>query len=362
MPGRYSSTYEWVYALFCWIAERFVLGKETETVSVPPMPSQREGSGMYYGLVDRDITPIDNIERIAGSVIELEIGGPEDEAGLIDALNGKDIAFTTSRLQLTWEVLESTDLSVVAKIGTGIDNVDLEAAAELGIPVTHTPGVNALAVAEHSLCLILMITGRVSAGQDALREGIWRDELQPGTLLDDKTIGIIGYGNIGSRLATLLTGFNVEILAYDPYIEDIDTDYGGATLMELDALLEQSDVVSVNAELTPETTQLISDDELSLLGSDGFIVNTARGPIIDEAALITVLEQNEIAGAALDVFEEEPLPADSPLHVFENVITTPHIAGVRKEVREKNSTVIAENAVALLTGESVASRFMAVEP
>ncbi len=317
---------------------------------------------MYHGLVDQDISPLDNITRIAGSVVDLEIGGPDDEDALIEVLSEKDIVFTTSRLPISRAVLEATDLSVVAKIGTGIDNVDLEAAAELGIPVTHTPGVNALSVAEHSLCLIIMVTGRVGVGQDALREGIWRDELEPGTVVDEKTIGIIGYGNIGSRLAMLLTGFNVDILAYDPYVEDIDTDYGGATLTELDDLLERSDIVSVNAELTPETKKLISDDELALLGSDGFIVNTARGPIIDEAALLRALRDDALAGVALDVFEEEPLPADSDLHSFDNVVTTPHIAGVRKEVREKTSTLLAENTVALLSGEPVSSRFMAVDP
>jgi D-3-phosphoglycerate dehydrogenase len=209
---------------------------------------------------------------------------------------------------------------------------------------------------------MIMITGRVSAGQDALRDGVWRDELEPGTLVNRKTIGIIGYGDIGSRLATLLTGFTVDVLAYDPYVEEIDTDYGGATLTDLDDLLSRSDVVSVNAELTPETNKLISDDELALLGSEGFIVNTARGPIIDESALLRSLRNDEIAGAALDVFEEEPLPADSELHSFDNVITTPHIAGVRTEVREKTSLLLAKNAVALLSGEPVSNRFMAVAP
>lgn len=314
---------------------------------------------MKYGLVDEEIQPVDRLLDRIGDAVELEIYTPPTEDELIESLRDKDIIFTTSRLTVSRRVLEETDLAVVAKLGTGIDNVDLDAAAERGIPVTHTPGANALGVAEHALCLLLMLSGRVLHGRDALNAGAWRDELETGSMLSKKTIGIVGYGDIGSRLATLLNGFHVEILVHDPYIASFDTDHTGATLTSLETVLAKSDAVSVNAELTDETHHLLGEPELARMKESAFLVNTSRGALIDEVALVDALRAGKIAGAGLDVFEEEPLPLDSPLRELDNVILTPHIAGTKNETRQLTIDLIAENALALLAGNSVPPRYMA---
>lgn len=315
---------------------------------------------MYSGLADEDIQPADTLrERVAGE-IDLEIGAPNDPDALADALREQDVVFTTSRLPITRSVLEAADLRVVAKIGTGVDNVDLDAARELGIPVTYTPGTNAIAVAEHTLCLLLAVLGRVVTARDALHDGHWRDILTPGTLVTGKTIGIIGYGNVGSRVGSLLAGFHTNVLAYDPYIADIDTEYAGATRTTLPDLLARSDAVVVTAELTDKTRGMLNTPEFERMPAHAVVINTARGPIIDEDALTAALTSREIAGAGLDVFETEPLPSSSSrLLDLDQVVATPHIAGVREETRERAITLLAENTLALLADEPLPDRYLA---
>ncbi|MFC6724059.1 NAD(P)-dependent oxidoreductase, partial [Halobium palmae] len=230
------------------------------------------------GLVDRDLQPADRLGERVGDVFDVEVGGPGDERELIDALDGKDAVFTTSRLTLSERVLEATDLDLVAKIGTGIDNVDLDAAARLGIPVTHTPGMNAMSVAEHTVGLLLAVTHRISQTQDLLRNGGWRDDAPFGTQLYGKTVGIVGYGNVGRRVAKLLSGFDLRTLAYDPYVREIDGELTGAELTSFDRLLEESDAACVNAELTEETRGMIGESALAAMKPSAVLVNTARGP------------------------------------------------------------------------------------
>lgn len=308
--------------------------------------------------IDQDIQPTDRLEARVAPDIETEVGIPNDEAEVIDALDGFDVVFATSRIPLSREVLEATDLDVVAKLGTGIDNVDLDAAREQGIAVTHTPGVNALSVAEHTLGLLLAVSHNIAVGDRALEAGGWRDRMPMGTLLSGGTVGIVGFGNIGQRVAGLLSGFDVEVLAHDPYIADIDTQITGAERVGLDELFERADHVTVNAELTPETRGLVGSDELRKL--DGFLVNTSRGPIVEEAALLSALRDGSLAGAGLDVFENEPLPADSPLHEFDNVVTTPHSAAMTGASREATIDQIADNALALVRGDDLDARWLAV--
>lgn len=314
---------------------------------------------MHRGLVDRDIVPTDYlVERIA-STIEVQIGGTADAKRLIDELNDADVVFTTSRLPITERVLEQTDLDVVAKIGTGVDNVDLDAARERNIPVTYTPGTNAIAVAEHTIGLILAVSKQFETGRQALEQGRWRNEVPLGRLIHGKTIGIVGYGDIGSRVATLLSGFHTTLLAHDPYIDPIDTEYAGANLVPLDDLLSRSDIVSINAELTEETRGMIGTHELSLMNDHAVIVNTARGPIIQEEALLEALDTGAIAGAGLDVFESEPPTVDSPFHDYDSVVMTPHIAGVTVETRERAIRLLADNVITLLKGNQVPDRYLA---
>lgn len=317
---------------------------------------------MRYGLVDQDIQPASHLEDQLGDGWSVTVGVDGTEDALISALDGVDVLFTTSRLPVTRRVLETTDLAIVSKIGTGIDNVDLDAAVEHGIPVTYTPGFNALAVAEHTVALMLAVKRRIGHSQDVLRAGGWRDDLPLGSMLSRDTIGIVGFGNVGRRVGSLLSGFHPELLAHDPYVLEIDAEQPGATFTDLPDLLNQSDVVSVNAELTEETHHMIGADAFERMKDDAIIVNTARGEIIDQSALVDAIDSGEIAGAGLDVFADEPLSPDSALHDFDSVVTTPHAAGLAIESRTRTMEILVRNTRSLLAGDPVPDHFMAARP
>lgn len=315
-------------------------------------------SDTYRGLADEDLRPHSRLREAVGDIVDLEFGAPGTEEDLIAALDGIDVVFATSRLPLSRRVLEATELSIVAKVGTGIDNVDLVAADDLGIAATYTPGANALAVAEHTVGLLLSVCHRITAGDDLLRAGGWRDDFTPGIQLSGKPIGIVGYGDVGSRVAQLLTGFGGEILAHDPYIEPMDAELGGASLVGFEELLERSHAVTVNAELTGETRGMFDAAAFDRMRDGAILVNTARGPIVEEAALIDALSSGKLRGAGLDVFEEEP-PVTSPLLGRDDVVVTPHVAAATEESRARTLELIARNVRALLGGESIDDRFVA---
>jgi len=310
------------------------------------------------GLLDRDVQPRERLVAKLEGAIDLDVGGPADEDELVEALAGMDVLVTTSRLPVTERVLAGTDLEVVAKMGTGLDNVNLAAAERLGVPVTYTPGANAMSVAEHTVGLLLAVTHRIGQTQDILRRGGWRDEAPLGTVLSGKTVGVVGYGNVGRRVATLLSGFHVDLLAHDPYVEGLDAELAGVELTTLSRVLESSDAVCVNAELTPETRGMVGAPELASMKSTAVLVNTARGPIVDTDALVSALRNGELAGAGLDVYETEPLPPDSPLHELDTVVTTPHVAAASWDARERAIDVLSENVLALFDGRDVPGRYL----
>lgn len=317
--------------------------------------------GVPVALVDQDVKPREVLERGVGDRIALDVGVEPTEDDLISRLDGKEILFTTSRLPVSRRVLESVDsLRLVAKIGTGIDTIDLEAAAEQGVTVVYTPGLNALSVAEHALTLLLTVKRNVMLGQQALHDGKWRDEVPNATPVAGTSVGIVGFGNVGSRLAGLLDGFNVDVYAYDPYIHDIDTQITGATLTDLETTLSTPEAVVVTAEHTAETRGMIDADALATMANDAVLVNTARGPIVDTDALVDALREGTIGGAGLDVFETEPLPADAPLHEFENVVTTPHIAASSVRARSEIIETLVDCAFTFLDGGHPPDRFVAV--
>ncbi|MFB6309965.1 MAG: NAD(P)-dependent oxidoreductase [Salinirussus sp.] len=315
---------------------------------------------MVHALVDPDIQPVDHLKQRVGDRFTVEVTAAPDRDTLIDRLQDADLILTTSRHPIDRTVMEQTNLRLIGKFGTGVDSIDLEAAADLGIPVTHTPGLNAKAVAEYTVMLALAASRHLLQNVRLLERGGWRDESASTGQVTDRTVGIVGFGRIGQRVAGLLSGFNVDVLASDPYVFEEDTDITGAELTDLDDLLSRSDVVTINAELTPETRGLIGADELALLSPDAYLVNTARGPIVDEDALVAALERGDLAGAALDVFETEPLPADSRLHGLDNVVATPHVAAMTKASRVRSVDRLIDNVIDLLDGEPVADRYMAV--
>jgi phosphoglycerate dehydrogenase-like enzyme len=265
-------------------------------------------------------------------------------------------------LAITQELLEATSLRVGGKIGTGIDNIDLTAAAELGVSVTYTPGLNALSVAEHTLGLVLAVLRRTVHCRDVLVAGGWRDETPLGKQLSGRTVGIVGLGNIGSRFAGLLRGFNAQTLAHDPYVQPEDTEILGVDLVEFETLLDRADVVSVNTDLTDETCGMFGPAAFERMHPSSVLINTARGPIVQQDALVSALRTGMIAGAGLDVFETEPLPPSSPLHEFNNVVVTPHVAARTETASGVCVRRLAQNVVRLLEDRSVPERYLAVPP
>ena len=318
---------------------------------------------MYQGVLDEDVQPRERLIDRVGDRIDVHVGVDGDEAATIERCTevDADVVFVTSRVPLSRPVLEATDLEVVAKLGTGIDNVDLEAARELGIAVTHTPGVNALSVAEHSLGLLLAVRRHTVAGQRKLAAGGWRDTLPTGSLLSETTVGVVGFGDVGRRTASLLRGFDVETLWYDPYVDDVEGEVVHAEATDFAELLARSDSVVVNAELTPETRGLIDGDALARMRDDAVLVNTARGPLVDHDALVAALDAGELGGVGLDVHAEEPLPPDSPIHDFDNATLTPHVGGATWTARRNGVDALTTNVLRLLDGDPVSERYLAVD-
>jgi len=250
------------------------------------------------------------------------------------------------------EMLRYTRLVCVAR-GTP-SNVEIEAATHLGIVVTNSPGRNAVAVAEYTVGLMLdLVRGITRSNRMVLTStfDVRQKASYVGIELDGRTVGLVGVGRAGREVARRLRAFNVRVLGYDPYADPLVTKEAGVELVTLDYLLSVSDIVSVHAASTPETKGLMGADELALMKPTAYLVNTARGPIVDESALYEALYHGCIAGAALDVFAEEPVSRDNPLVALDRVLATPHLGGATAEVVVKHSRMIAEDIKTYASGQ-----------
>lgn len=243
------------------------------------------------------------------------------------------------------------DVKIFANYAVGVDNINLEEAKERGVIITNTPGVLTEAVAEHAVALILALGRRVVEADDFLRKNKykgWDPLLLLGMELKGKTLGIVGCGRIGQRLAEIMYhGFGMKIAYYDQnQNKELEKELL-AEFLDIDTLLNHADVVSIHLPATPETRHLINADRLSQMKPTSLLINTARGSIIDEAALILALQKKLIAGAALDVFEDET-SINHELVSQNNVVLTPHIGSATLEAREKMSTIAADNIISVL--------------
>ena len=247
---------------------------------------------------------------------------------------------------------------VISRHGVGVDSVDLDAATEHGIMVCNLPGLNSVEVAEHTVALLLALTRQVVPLDRGVKAGLWVD--RPGELakrrekmfrIAGSTVGIVALGSIGRALALRLRGFGpARILAYDKYVHQIVADIYGVQMVDLDTLLRESDFISIHAPDTPETYHMIGLPELEKMKPTACLVNTSRGPLVDNEALRQALERGLIAGAALDVTEPEPMGADNPLTRLDNVIITPHYAGYSEVTRKVGLTFWPENVALVLEG------------
>jgi D-3-phosphoglycerate dehydrogenase / 2-oxoglutarate reductase len=245
------------------------------------------------------------------------------------------------------------NLLIVSSNGAGFDPVDVEACTRAGILVVNQSGGNAQSVAEHALGMLLALSKRIIEGDRALRREreVNRNSLI-GTEVQGRTIGIVGIGNVGRRLAELCNGlFGMKVLAYDPYLTASEIAARKAQKVELDELLRRSDYISINCPLTNETRAMIGARELSLMQPHAYFITTARGSIHDEGALLQALKDKRIAGAGLDVWSKEPPPPEHPLLQFDNVLASPHTAGVTKEARQNMGRIAAEQILDALDGK-----------
>ena len=247
-------------------------------------------------------------------------------------------------------------LQVIAKHGVGVDNIDCDAATARGIPVVFTPKANANSVAEHTIGLMLALARNVVPASVALRDGRFADRSQfIGVELAGRTLGIVGLGRIGSRVAEIAAaGLAMKVCGYDPYVAPGAYSGPAERLASLDELLAAADFLTLHVGLTAETRHLIDDRRLARLKAGCRVLNTSRGAVIDERALVRALEQGRIAGAALDVFEEEPIAADHPLCRAPNVLLTPHIASSSRESMDRMATDCAQGVLDVLQGREPA--------
>ncbi|MDZ8066685.1 MAG: hydroxyacid dehydrogenase [Nostoc sp. DedQUE08] len=245
-------------------------------------------------------------------------------------------------------------LKVISTSGFGTDAIDIAAATEQGIVVVNNPGLSTTAVTEHTICMILSLAKNLSFLNQCVKTGNYliRNQIQP-IQVEGKTLGIVGLGRIGSAVAKICsTAFQMRVLAYDPYVPSNKAETVGATLVkDLDYLLAESDFVSLHPELTDETHEMFALEAFKKMKSTAFLINTSRGKIVREKDLVVALREKWIAGAALDVFEPEPPSIDNPLYNFDNVIYSPHLAGVTPEAGMAAALSAANQILQVLQGE-----------
>src|SRR5258707_264666 len=262
-----------------------------------------------------------------------------------DTLEGEiadaDALIVRSATKVTAELLaKAPKLRAVGRAGVGVDNIDLEAATKRGVLVMSTPGGNAVSVAEHTFALLLSLARQIPRPDRAIHEGRWEKSSAAGTEVRGKTLGLIGLGRIGGEVAARAQAFDMRVVAYDPFISEAAAREMSVELVPLDQLLAESDFVSLHTALSPATQNLIGAANIQKMKSGARIINTARGELVDEEALAEALKSGKLAGAAVDVFAEEP-PKNSPLVGLPNVICTPHIAGSTAEAQEEVGTQVA---------------------
>ncbi|WP_396288802.1 phosphoglycerate dehydrogenase [Curtobacterium sp. KT1] len=280
------------------------------------------------------------------------VDGTERPA-LLSALADADAVLVRSATKVDAEAIAAApNLKVVARAGVGLDNVDIKAATTAGVMVVNAPTSNIISAAELTVGHILSLARHIPAAHASLAAGAWKRSSYTGVELYEKTVGIIGLGRIGALITQRLQAFGVQVIAYDPYVTTARAQQLGVELVSLDDLLRRADFVTIHMPRTPETLGMISDDQFALMKPTAFVVNVARGGLIDEDALHRALTANTIAGAGLDVFVSEP-PKDSPLVSLPNVVVTPHLGASTDEAQEKAGVSVAKSVRLALGGELV---------
>jgi len=273
---------------------------------------------------------------------------------LLDRVADANAMIVRSGTEVTREVFEAApELVIVGRAGIGIDNIDLEAATDHGVIVANAPQGNVRAAAEHTVGMLFATARSIPQAHARLKDGEWAKGEYLGNGVNNKTLGIVGLGRVGQEVATRLGSLGMDLVVYDPYIGEERAEQLGADLIDdLHDCLERADFATVHTPLLPETEGMIGETELAAL-EGGYLINCARGGIVDEDALAAAVDSGTLAGAALDVFAEEPLPADSPLLEVDEVVVTPHLGASTEAAQENVATDTAEQVLAAFEGEPV---------
>jgi len=284
--------------------------------------------------------------------VRLTAPGKMDRGSLLETIGDADALIVRSGTQVDREVIECGDaLKIIGRAGVGVDNIDLAAATERGIIVMNAPSANTNATTEHALALMLALARHVPQGHASLAAGEWARKRYKGFELRGKTLGLVGAGRIGREVGVRALAFGMRVVSYDPYVPaETVRELGFEPVEELDDLLAVADIVTLHALVTPETTGMINGAAIAKMKDGARLVNVARGALVDEAALVAALDEGKLAGAALDVYAQEP-PEGSPLIGHPNVVHTPHLAASTAEAQSLVSTLIAEQVLNALRGD-----------
>jgi len=289
------------------------------------------------------------LRRTEGLETVVTAGEPDRLAPALATAHGLIVRSGTT---VTEELITAAPhLSVIGRAGVGVDNIDLDAATRRGIAVLNVPGANTVSAAEHSVALLLALLRRIPWAAVSMREGAWDRKRFPGTELRGKRLGVVGLGRVGLHVAGIGKAFGMRVMGSDPYLPEEVTRDAGVTLVPLEELLSTADVVTLHLPLTDETRNLIDQGRLAMMKPTAVLVNAARGALLDHDALLAAVEGGKLAGAALDVFDPEPLPADSPLRKSDRILLTPHLAASTAEAQERVAAdICASVRDALLNG------------
>jgi D-3-phosphoglycerate dehydrogenase / 2-oxoglutarate reductase len=279
--------------------------------------------------------------REAGFEVEKRTGLKGDE--LAAAVASADGLVVRSETKVTAQVLDAAGrLRVIGRAGVGVDNIDVAAATQRGVVVMNAPDGNTMTTAEHALALLLALARRIPQGHASLKEGRWERKKFVGVELRGKTLGVVGLGRIGRVVASRALGFEMRVVAFDPFVAPGQLREQDIELAPLEEVCARADFITVHTPLTPETRGIIGARELARMKQGVLVINCARGGLVDERALYDAIKEGRVAGAALDVFEEEPPAATHPLLSLEQVIATPHLGASTKEAQEGVAVIVAE--------------------
>jgi D-3-phosphoglycerate dehydrogenase len=306
-----------------------------------------QASGRVLVCDSIDQAGIDSMKR-AGLAVDYK---PEIKATeLVAGVKGYDVIIVRSRTKITKEVIDASNAKIIARVGVGLDNVDVKAAEAKKIRVINAPEAASTAVAELAIGLMISLARSIPRADAEAKKGNWIKKELMGTQLSGKYLGIVGVGNIGRNIGRMARSLRMNLIGYDPY--PINKEFVGETGMivtDLDTLVESADFITCHVPSTPETKHMFNAARFAKMKPTAYLVNTSRGEIIDENALYEALKGAKLAGAALDVYEVEP-PTNKLLLGLPNVISTPHIGAQTKEAQELASTVIAEKVIQILRG------------